>query len=94
MPRKRKEVVGEDIAVHTDTQAWENADTLLDTLSKNIDIPDDVDTQSISRRDMCVFHLVATAELHRFPTDIDMQRHRIQRCITIADLVIEMLGDK
>lgn len=55
-------------------------------------VPDDVPA-GISLRDTAVLHLVATAELHRYANDIPMQRHRISRCIEIANLVVQMLEE-
>ncbi|BAS69531.1 hypothetical protein [Pectobacterium phage PPWS1] len=55
-------------------------------------VPDDVPA-SISLRDMAVLHLVATAELQRYANDLPMQRHRISRCIEIANLVVQMLEE-
>ncbi|QFP93560.1 hypothetical protein [Pectobacterium phage CX5] len=47
----------------------------------------------VSLRDTAVLHLVTTAELHRYSNDLPMQRHRIGRCIDIANLVVKMLGE-
>lgn len=55
-------------------------------------VPDDVPA-GISLRDAAVLHLVATAELHRYANDVPMQRHRISRCIEIANLVVQMLEE-
>lgn len=55
-------------------------------------VPDDVPA-TISLRDMAVLHLVATAELQRYANDLPMQRHRISRCIEIANLVTQMLEE-
>lgn len=84
MARKKKEEVLGDVN--------EVADTILDNLSKKVDIPDDKPS-GISLRDQAVLHLIATAELHRFPNDVDMQTHRIKRCIDIANLVVKLLGE-
>lgn len=97
MPRKKREVPVElvdatDGQIYQDAGNKEVADAILDKLATVVDIPDDKPA-GISLRDRAVLHLVATAELHRFPNDIDMQMHRIKRCIEIANLVVKLLGE-
>lgn len=82
MPRKKKEDVQDDMS--------EVADTILDNLSKKVDIPDDKPT-CISMRDQAVLHLLAGADLHRVGEDV--VEHRIKRCISIANLVVKLLGE-
>lgn len=82
MARKKKEEVLEDMN--------EVADTILDNLSKKVDIPDDKPT-GISLRDQAVLHLLAGADLHRVGDDV--VEHRIKRCIGIANLVVKLLGE-
>jgi hypothetical protein len=91
MARKKKE----DVQVQDnpgDSDGQTGAAHILNELARQIDIPDDKPA-GISLRDQAVLHLVATAELHRFPNDIDMQTHRIKRCIDIANLVVKLLGE-
>ena len=82
MARKKKEEVLEDMN--------EVADTILDNLSKKVDIPDDK-TSGISLRDQAVLHLLAGADLHRVGDDVI--EHRIKRCINIANTVVKLLGE-
>lgn len=82
MPRKKKEEIMDDM---TDV-----ADTILDNLSKQVDIPDDKPA-GISLRDRAVLHLLAGADLHRIAPDA--VTHRIKRCIDIANQVVELLGE-
>lgn len=91
MPRKKKEDVVEERMTATEIvqRAKEHEERVLEYVST---IPDDKPS-GISLRDQAVLHLVATAELHRFPNDIDMQTHRIKRCIDIANLVVKLLGE-
>lgn len=83
MARKKSEEVMESTVTST----------ILDNLSKQVDIPDDKSV-GISLRDRAVLHLVATTELHRFPNDIKTQTHRIKRCIDVANLVVKLLGEE
>lgn len=82
MARKKKEEVLEDMN--------EVADTILDNLSKKVDIPDDKPV-GISLRDQAVLHLLAGADLHRVGDDVI--EHRIKRCINIANTVVKLLGE-
>lgn len=82
MARKKKEEVLEDMN--------EVADTILDNLSKKVDIPDDKPA-GISLRDYAVLHLLAGADLHRVGDDVI--EHRIKRCINIANTVVKLLGE-
>lgn len=63
---------------------------ILEALAKKVDIPDDKPA-GISLRDQAVLHLLAGADLHRVGEDV--VEHRIKRCISIADLVVKMLGE-
>ena len=81
MARKKKEEVTDDMTAV--------ADTILDNLSKKVDIPDDKPA-GISLRDRAVLHLLAGADLHRIAPDA--VPHRIKRCIDIANQVVELLG--
>ena len=85
MPRKKKEV-----PVDTADDMSIVADTILDNLSKKVDIPDDKPA-GISLRDQAVLHLLAGADLHRVGDDV--VEHRIKRCIGIANLVVKLLGE-
>lgn len=80
--KKKEEEVMDDM---TDV-----ADTILDNLSKKVDIPDDKPV-GISLRDQAVLHLLAGADLHRIAPDA--VTHRIKRCIDIANQVVELLGE-
>lgn len=82
MARKKKEEVLGDMN--------EVADTILDNLSKKVDIPDDKPS-GISLRDQAVLHLLAGADLHRVGDDVI--EHRIKRCINIANTVVKLLGE-
>ena len=82
MAHKKKEEVLEDMN--------EVADTILDNLSKKVDIPDDK-TSGISLRDQAVLHLLAGADLHRVGDAVI--EHRIKRCIGIANTVVKLLGE-
>lgn len=105
MPRKKKEAVIVPMSTTDTTPVKVYSDdshevldnpaytgTVLEQLGRIVDIPDDKPS-GISLRDQAVLHLVATAELHRFPNDVDMQTHRIKRCIDIANLVVKLLGE-
>lgn len=100
MPRKKKTDVQPDVSTVADLKddpAMSDGQTgaayILNELARQVDIPDDKPS-GISLRDQAVLHLVATAELHRFPNDIDMQTHRIKRCIEIANLVVKLLEEQ
>lgn len=82
MARKKKEEVTDDMTAV--------ADTILDNLSKKVDIPDDKPA-GISLRDQAVLHLLAGADLHRVGDDVI--EHRIKRCIGIANTVVKLLGE-
>lgn len=82
MAHKKKEEVSEGMD--------EVADTVLNNLSKKIDIPDDKPS-GISLRDLAVLHLLAGADLHRVGDDVI--EHRIKRCIGIANTVVKLLGE-
>ena len=82
MPRKKKEEVQEVVQ--------DTAQSELDALAKQVDIPDDKPA-GISLRDRAVLHLLAGADLHRIAPDA--VTHRIKRCIDIANQVVELLGE-
>ena len=82
MPRKKKEEVQEVVQ--------DTAQTVLDALAKQVDIPDDKPS-GITLRDRAVLHLLAGADLHRIAPDA--VTHRIKRCIDIANQVVELLGE-
>lgn len=85
MPRKKKEEVQEVVPVTQDT-----AQSVLDALAKQVDIPDDKSV-GITLRDRAVLHLLSGADLHRIAPDA--VPHRIKRCIDIANQVVELLGE-
>lgn len=109
MARKKKEDVVEERLTATEIVETEQAKqeqygkslveehsaelAILSALARQVTLPDDKPSD-ISLRDRAVLHLVATAELHRFPNAIDMQTHRIKRCIDIANLVVKLLGEE
>ena len=82
MARKKKEEVTDDMTGV--------ADTILDALAKQVDIPDDKPA-GITLRDQAVLHLLSGADLHRVAPDA--VTHRIKRCIDIANQVVELLGE-
>ena len=82
MPRKKKEEVQEAVQ--------DTAQSVLDALVKQVDIPDDKPA-GISLRDQAVLHLLAGADLHRVGDDVI--EHRIKRCINIANTVVKLLGE-
>ena len=83
MPRKKKEEVQEAVQ--------DTAQSVLDALAKQVDIPDDKPV-GITLRDRAVLHLLAGADLHRIAPDA--VTHRIKRCIDIANQVVELLGEQ
>ena len=93
MPRKKKEevqgVVQDTAPVTQGVQ--DTAQSVLDALAKQVDIPDDKPA-GISLRDRAVLHLLAGADLHRIAPDA--VTHRIKRCIDIANQVVELLGEQ
>jgi len=102
MPRKKKEVPADNVKtediIQSDDEAVQQVEAdyamemrLLDYLTKlNREVPDDKPT-CISMRDQAVLHLLAGADLHRVGEDV--VEHRIKRCISIANLVVKMLGE-
>ena len=92
MPRKKKEEV-QDVVQDTapvKQGVQDTAQSVLDALAKQVDIPDDKPA-GISLRDRAVLHLLAGADLHRIAPDA--VTHRIKRCIDIANQVVELLGE-
>lgn len=83
MPRKKKEEVQEVVQ--------DTAQSVLDALAKQVDIPDDKPV-GITLRDRAVLHLLSGADLHRIAPDA--VPHRIKRCIDIANQVVELLGEQ
>lgn len=93
MARTKKEEVQEvvqDIAPVTQG-VQDTAQSVLDALAKQVDIPDDKPA-GITLRDQAVLHLLSGADLHRIAPDA--VTHRIKRCIDIANQVIELLGEQ
>lgn len=92
MPRKKKEevqgVVQDTAPVTQGVQ--DTAQSVLDALAKQVDIPDDKPA-GISLRDRAVLHLLAGADLHRVGDDVI--EHRIKRCINIANTIVKLLGE-
>lgn len=91
MARSKKETVKVEVQDSTNTDTDKVVDTILDKLSKKIDIPDDKPVD-VALRNQAVLHLLAGAGLHRL--GYQAVEHRIKNCIDIANTVVKLLGDE